>query len=876
MARFRGGQGRALASAALLVFGFLRPPAEAADSVYYNRPVLTVDPGMHTGSIKAMSTDAAGQFGVTGSVDKTVRIWSLSEGKLLRTIWMPSGPGSIGEIFAVAMTLDGNIVAAGGFTGNFQHSPIYLFHRETGKTIGSILGLGQVVFRLAFSPDGRYLAATLGGEEGLHVFDRDRNWSEIFRDTEYGDSTHGAAFATDGRLATASDDGRIRLYDRNFQLVTSPVSAPTGRLPRGVAFSPDGSELAVGYYDVAAVDLFDGRNLSRLLGPDLAGLERGSLEDVAWSLDGQMLYAGGRYPGNSWNKLIFSWEKWGGPGTRLSGPACGDDADSVMGLAPLPERKLFVAAANPCLTLLDADRHTAWINRSPKADFRNQRNSLAVSTDGAIVDFGFEEGGKSPLRFEVSQMRLAAHPGSDGATRPPRQDGIAVTHWANSSSPKLDGRPIALMPRDASRSLTIDPQARFFVLGTAWSLRNFDSEGKSLWGRAVPGEAWAVNISGDGRLVAAAYGDGTIRWHHPDDGRELLALRVLPDKKNWVLWTPEGFYAATPNAHGVLRWLVNRGPDKPAETFPVSVIPRLHRPDALKLVLQERETARALGIADLAAARIDVQNVTGAAEAPGARLHVLTIGISNYGDKAEALRLNFADKDAEDVANALINTQGGKSNKLGGLYAEVVPQYLPNDQATKEGIFTAIEAMQRRMATSPSGEDLAVVMFSGHGAMIDGRFYLLPYAVNARSAAAIKATAISADDFQLEIKKLANHGRVLVLLDACHSAAVASDGTNFAPNADRLRAAMASGNVSVLTSSSATEFSREDEDWQHGAFTKVLIEALGKAADENNDGMISMSELTAYLSIRLPALTEQQQHPGIEQRFQNNLFVAGL
>ena len=132
------------------------------------------------------------------------------------------------------------------------------------------------------------------------------------------------------------------------------------------------------------------------------------------------------------------------------------------------------------------------------------------------------------------------------------------------------------------------------------------------------GEARAVNITGDGRLVAVAYLDGTIRWHRMDDGRELLALYVLSDKKNWVAWTPEGFYAATPGAYGVLRWQINRGADAAAETVPVSAIPKLNRPDALPLVLQEMETARALGIADLAAARHDVQVVTGAAKAPGA------------------------------------------------------------------------------------------------------------------------------------------------------------------------------------------------------------------------------------------------------------------
>ncbi len=60
----------------------------------------------------------------------------------------------------------------------------------------------------------------------------------------------------------------------------------------------------------------------------------------------------------------------------------------------------------------------------------------------------------------------------------------------------------------------------------------------------MPGTVWAVNITGDGRLVVAAYQDGTIRWHRMADGVELLAFMPLSDQTNWVAWTPEGFYDA--------------------------------------------------------------------------------------------------------------------------------------------------------------------------------------------------------------------------------------------------------------------------------------------------------------------------------------------
>jgi hypothetical protein len=193
----------------------------------------------------------------------------------------------------------------------------------------------------------------------------------------------------------------------------------------------------------------------------------------------------------------------------------------------------------------------------------------------------------------------------------------------------------------------------------------------------LPNVVQELAFSADGRYLAATCGSGDLRVFDRDKnwseafrdatyaGRELLALQVLSDKKNWVAWTPEGFYGATPGAFGVLKWHVNRGNDAAGDAVPVSAIPRLKRPDALPLVLQELEPARALGIADVAAARYDVQVATGALQAPGARLHILAIGISDYGDKATSLRLKFAAKDANDVASALLATQGSEFNKKG-------------------------------------------------------------------------------------------------------------------------------------------------------------------------------------------------------------------
>ena len=189
--------------------------------------------------------------------------------------------------------------------------------------------------------------------------------------------------------------------------------------------------------------------------------------------------------------------------------------------------------------------------------------------------------------------------------------------------------------------------------------------------------------------------------------------------------------------------------------------------------------------------------------APGARLHVLTVGVSDYGQAATHLKLSFAAADATDVAAALLNTQKG-------LYADVHPQRLSNQDATRAGILRGLATMRQAMARGEPGRDLAVVHFSGHGTLLDGEFYLLPHEVDAGDPVAIKATALSASDLRRELEGLAQYGRVLVLLDACRSGGAMASGQALAADATRLRAALVGPNITVLTSSSAAELSRED------------------------------------------------------------------
>jgi WD40 repeat protein len=891
--RHRCAIAAAVSALAAVIFG----PALAQDqrpkngTDLYDRPVLAVDPGMHTGEVRSLAVDAGGRFAVTGSDDRTVRIWSVADGTLLRTIWMPVGPEDIGRVYAVAISPDGSTIAAGGYTENRQgKTPIYIFDRESGNLVRRIDDdLSNVTIFLTFSPDGRYLAATLLGRNGLRVFDRNRNWSEGFHDGPYGGDSYGAVFARNGRLATTSYDGLIRSYrydpgsdSPNFRRVGEPFKAPSGDLPDGVAYSPDGKLLAVGYYDVAAVDVLDGTTLARVGGQKPAEVTApiAGASEVAWSHDGQTLFAAGGVADAQNQFLLFAWDR-GGLGDEKRMTYCAPN--TAAGVDALPDGRILVASMAPCLGLMNADSHPVWTVGSPHFDFRSQVDTLEVSVDGNLVDFVYSDPTSShisptdpKLRFDLRSLTLSSLPPNDGLTFAPSREGLTIDGWQSGTSPTLNGQPIGLTPYEVAESVAIAPDAKRFFLGSNFALTAFDDAGKGIWQWRSRNVVWAVNASRDGRIVVTTDDDGAIHWHRADDGRELLTLQVLPNGKepakwDWVLWTPEGFYEATPGAEDVLKWVVNHGPDKAATTLPVSAIAKLHRPNALPHVLDQLETAHALGVEDISQARFEVQAATGSAKPPGGVLHVLAIGVDKFGDKAGGLHLDYAAKDAHDVANALLESQKGSPGKV-SLYADVSPIYLPNDKADSAAILDNLDAVAQSMARNQPGQDVAIILVSSHGEMIGGQFYLIPYGFDAGSEGKSIKSAVSASEFAKKVGALAKYGKVLLLLDACHSGAVGAQGWATDPDAKVLQDAMDLENVTVLTSSKQNELSEELPEWQHGALAEAFLDALAGAAD--SQGIVKLSALTDAMGDEVESLTKGRQHLGMHMNFRGDLFVA--
>ena len=79
-------------------------------------PVLRIETGMHVAPIKRdRRRPGLPRSRRQASDDKTVRVWSLPEGRLLHTLRVPIGPGNGGKINAVAVSPDGRWIAAGGW-----------------------------------------------------------------------------------------------------------------------------------------------------------------------------------------------------------------------------------------------------------------------------------------------------------------------------------------------------------------------------------------------------------------------------------------------------------------------------------------------------------------------------------------------------------------------------------------------------------------------------------------------------------------------------------------------------------------------------------------------------------------------------------------
>jgi hypothetical protein len=324
------------------------------------------------------------------------------------------------------------------------------------------------------------------------------------------------------------------------------------------------------------------------------GFAKGFFGPVCWSPDGKFLYAAK----GSWIPFIIrKWSEGGkGPYKDL-----GEAEHYLSGILSLKNGGVVFASVYPSFGVFDANDKRVLHMTPPVADYRFGPAEFLVSKNGDGIQFCYERWGKSPARFSVIERSLKTYPSLELGLRPAvtQAPGLDITDWKEATNPKLNGKPLKFWRDDFSRGLAISPEKDTFLIGSKWFLYLFDRQGNHKWVVRVVGEAFAVNISPDGRFALAALGDGTVRWYRMKDGKELLAFFPHADKKRWVLWTPSGYYDASPGAEELTGWHVNNGSDQAADFFPISRFrSTYYRPDVVAKVLETLDEPEAIKLAN--------------------------------------------------------------------------------------------------------------------------------------------------------------------------------------------------------------------------------------------------------------------------------------
>ncbi|WP_414544409.1 caspase, EACC1-associated type [Nostoc sp. CCY0012] len=212
----------------------------------------------------------------------------------------------------------------------------------------------------------------------------------------------------------------------------------------------------------------------------------------------------------------------------------------------------------------------------------------------------------------------------------------------------------------------------------------------------------------------------------------------------------------------------------------------------------------------------------------------LLIGVSEYGEGIPPL--SSALNDVEAMQRVL------QDPNLGG-FEQVERLLNPNATEMRKAI--------HKLFKDASKEDLVLFFFSGHGITNDeGHLYL-----TTRNTAKddFEATAVDANFIHGQSNNCYARRQVLIL-DACYSGAIAQGWRTKSVGVDIKNQLGAEGRV-VLTSSSATQTSFEQEGSTLSLYTQYLVEGIETgAADKDGDGNIYAHELHAYAKAKVQAV----------------------
>lgn len=546
--------------------------------------MLGLNASGHNGHVTRIVMDKQRHQMISVSHDKTIRFWDLYTLATVRVLRPPIGRGMVGELYSASLSPDGAWLAVSGFTapeGTTDHS-VLLISLPDGKLVRRLSGNTLPVQDVAFSPDGHWLASA-GGDGVLRLWDT-TDWSLARALPGHVARIDSLAWSPDSkRLITASWDATCRFWSL-ADGTSSSVVAHAGHKVYCVAWSPDGRTVATGGGD-NWVRLWepDGRPRMNLVAAPL------SIETVSFSPDN--------------TKLIYGF---GGSQLRPYAAGMVRLTDNVIAASYVGHLEVVLCSAftpdGRYAVFGDCDDHICvWEADTGRLAARLRSEGWPIyatgfSQDGRTIGFGYSHvpgsslHATNPLTRAFTLDRLQFAPTPDGSYLRAQAQWGPLTIARNSHqmvTVAQFGSPISSYSGQnlVIHSRTLLPGNRA-AIGLNQSVIVFDAlNGRPIY--RLPGhldDVWAVTPSPDQKHLLTGSDDETMQIWNLERYEHTLTMYFGGDE--WVAWTPQGYYAASPGGENMMGWHVQRSFNEMASFYPASRFrKRFYRPEIIRRIL---------------------------------------------------------------------------------------------------------------------------------------------------------------------------------------------------------------------------------------------------------------------------------------------------
>jgi len=564
-------------------------------------PILVIDPQGHSAIIREVMFTPDGRSLISISDDKTIRVWDVENGILLKTLRGQMGNGPEGKLYAGALSPDGKTLAVAGylsFNKDNQYGRIRLIDIETGEQIGLISAYNDKIDALAFSADGQWLASG-SADDTIKIWNVRQTLShKINNEAEavlegHTDDVFDISFSPDGnKIVSASYDHTLRVWRKNKQQQFHSSHYIEMKRHEAevscVAWSPDGNYIVSGGYDKKIL-LWDD---SGIFIKELDVVDE-AVSTISFSADSKKIVTSGFLGENTFVYAIPSGNKI----SRFTGH------NNTVVASAFFRSDLIATAGGEDYDIYIWDANTGkekkhMVGKGKRVWAVAFGNELKVLYGQSFDDINNGYWGPLEKSFDFSTFTLSlqgetALNGLADRTRPIYPGGTTI-HLSDfefrvsygitiKNDPDTDGR-------IHSYTFTKDGDV---ILGSDFSLKLYRKDGslvRTFVGHT--GHIWAVSLSKDEQILASGSGDQTIKLWKLSTG-ELMATLFVTTDNEWICWNPEGYYAASAGGEKYIGWHVNRGVDNAAEYNPVNRFRKqFHKPELLSSVISNKHIAK--------------------------------------------------------------------------------------------------------------------------------------------------------------------------------------------------------------------------------------------------------------------------------------------